>query len=390
MSKRKGLLIGIVGFLVLCCGLSGLGSLFSGEDPGVEPTTVVIVEADDRAQTITLEPANTIAPTSIPTEASTSIPTDEPTNTPEPSATSTRTPRPTATSTPTPEIQTATIVDPTGNEVVGEMAVVTHIVDGDTIDVEINGEVYRVRYIGMDTPERGDSFFQEATDANAQLVAGQKVVLVKDVSETDRYDRLLRYVYLEDGTFVNGELVRLGFAQASSYPPDVALQEIITSLQRAAVNSGAGLWASPAVVVAPTNTAVPRPTSPPVQPTEAPQPTSPPAPPTDAPQPTQAPPVVAGSVVIVGVNKQAEYVDIQNQGGTDVDLSGWVLLSEKGSQACNLGGVIAGGQGLRIWAMASDAGNGGFNCGFGSNIWNNSESDPAVLFNAAGQEVSRW
>ncbi|MBK7919332.1 MAG: thermonuclease family protein [Chloroflexi bacterium] len=210
------------------------------------------------------------------------------------------------------------------------MAVVTHIVDGDTIDVEINGEVYRVRYIGMDTPERGDSFFQEATDANAQLVAGQKVILVKDVSETDRYDRLLRYVYLEDGTFVNGELVRLGFAQSSSYPPDVALQEIITSLQRAAVNSGVGLWASPAVVVVTTNTTVPRPTNPPAPPTEAPQPTNPPAPPTEAPQPTQAPPVAAGLVVIVGVNKQAEYVDIQNQGGTDVDLSGWVLLSEKG------------------------------------------------------------
>ncbi len=260
--------------------------------------------------------------------------------------------------------------------------------------MEINGETYRVRYIGMDTPERDEPLFREAAEANARLVAGQTVILVKDVSETDRYGRLLRYVYLEDGTFVNGELVRRGFAQASSYPPDIALQETLTSLQRTAVNAGTGLWASQTVVEAPANTAVPQPTNPPAQPTAVPQPTSAPAQPTEAPQPTQAPeptqapPAVAGPVIIVGVNKQAEYVDIQNQ-GADVDLSGWVLISEKGNQACGLGGVIAAGQVLRIWAMASDAGNGGFNCGFGDNIWNNSESDPAVLYNAAGQEVSR-
>jgi hypothetical protein len=82
-------------------------------------------------------------------------------------------------------------------------------------------------------------------------------------------------------------------------------------------------------------------------------------------------------------------VDIQNVGGQAQDLAGWHLLSEKGSQDCPLGGVIQPGEVLRIWAKASDAGQGGFNCGFGSNIWNNSESDPAVLYDATGREVDR-
>lgn len=94
--------------------------------------------------------------------------------------------------------------------------------------------------------------------------------------------------------------------------------------------------------------------------------------------------------MIAGVNKSAEYVDIQNTGGTAQDLAGWVLLSERGSQSCGLGGVIEPGQVLRIWALAEDAGQGGYNCGFGSNIWNNDEPDTAILYNAEGIEVSRW
>ena len=82
-------------------------------------------------------------------------------------------------------------------------------------------------------------------------------------------------------------------------------------------------------------------------------------------------------------------MDIQNTGGSDQDLGGWVLVSEKGNQACGLGGVLPAGASLRIWAMASDGGQGGFNCGFGSNIWNNSDPDPAVLYDATGAEVSR-
>ncbi len=100
--------------------------------------------------------------------------------------------------------------------------------------------------------------------------------------------------------------------------------------------------------------------------------------------------VAVAMVVIVGVNKSAEYVDIRNSGSQPQELSGWMLRSERGSQDCGLNGVIEAGATLRVWAMAEDVGQGGFNCEFGSTIWNNSKSDPAVLFNAQGQEVSRW
>ena len=138
----------------------------------------------------------------------------------------------------------------------------------------------------------------------------------------------------------------------------------------------------PTATVAPLPTAVP-PTS---MPTAIP-PTA--VPPTSLPQPTATLQATSGLLVIIGVNKDAEYVDIRNDGGGTVDLSGWILRSEKGNQDCALGGSIGAGQVLRIWAMAEDAGQGGFNCGFDSNIWNNSESDPAVLINPSGQEVSR-
>jgi hypothetical protein len=105
------------------------------------------------------------------------------------------------------------------------------------------------------------------------------------------------------------------------------------------------------------------------------------------PPPTETAPVALGSrVVIIAVNKPDEYVDIQNQGDQAQDLGGWVLVSEKGNQACSLAGVLDPGATLRIWAMT---GQGGFSCNNGSEIWNNSQSDPAVLYNTLGQEVSR-
>jgi hypothetical protein len=138
------------------------------------------------------------------------------------------------------------------------------------------------------------------------------------------------------------------------------------------------------VPVVVTNT--PLPTSPPAQPTQ------PPAQPTQPAQPTATqPPVTVGAqIAIVAVDKRAEYVDLRNTGDQPQDLSGWVLISEKGNQSCSLGGIINPGETLRVWALAADAGQGGYNCGFGQNIWNNSEPDPAVLYNNQGAQVSRY
>lgn len=128
------------------------------------------------------------------------------------------------------------------------MAKVTHIVDGDTIDVDLGeGQIHRVRYIGIDTPESVapgktvECFAKNAAAKNRELVENKLVGLEKDVSETDRYGRLLRYVFM-DGVFVNQVLVAEGFARASSYPPDIAKQEIFRQAEAVARNEGKGLW----------------------------------------------------------------------------------------------------------------------------------------------------
>ncbi|MEK7516648.1 MAG: thermonuclease family protein [Patescibacteria group bacterium] len=122
--------------------------------------------------------------------------------------------------------------------------VVSRVIDGDTV-VLSNGE--RVRYIGIDAPETSDNrvevrcFAKAAAAKNAELVLGKAVQLVKDVNDTDRYGRLVRYVYQGD-IFVNLELVRTGFASAYRYPPDVAHAEEFVAAEREAREAKRGLW----------------------------------------------------------------------------------------------------------------------------------------------------
>jgi len=120
-----------------------------------------------------------------------------------------------------------------------QIGVVTRVIDGDTIDIDIDGKVDRVRYIGMNTPERDEPCFDEATQANVDLVAGHEVRLEKDFSETDRYGRLLRYVYVGD-VFVNKALVADGYAEAVLYEPDNRYYELFGELEAEAAQSGLG------------------------------------------------------------------------------------------------------------------------------------------------------
>jgi micrococcal nuclease len=173
------------------------------------------------------------------TQAPTSRPTDRPRSTPSP----TRTPKP----------ESVFGKAPTGPI---ERATVTRVIDGDTIEVVVGGVLATVRYIGIDTPETVrpgtpvEWMGPEASAANRRLVAGARVVLEKDVSETDRYGRLLRYVWLRsaDGGWrlVNRILVRDGFASVSTYPPDVKYTDaLLLPAQRQARKAGRGLWGSP-------------------------------------------------------------------------------------------------------------------------------------------------
>ncbi len=121
---------------------------------------------------------------------------------------------------------------------------VTRVIDGDTIEIE-GGQ--RVRYIGIDTPETVDPrksvqcYGQEASNKNKELVSGKRVRLEKDISNTDKYGRLLRYIYIGD-EFINNTLVLQGYAVSSSYPPDVKYQDIFRKSQQEAIDGNRGLW----------------------------------------------------------------------------------------------------------------------------------------------------
>ena len=123
--------------------------------------------------------------------------------------------------------------------------VVQRVIDGDTV-VLVGGEP--VRYIGVDTPELHHPhkpvqwYAREAKEFNRQLVEGKRVRLELDVQKRDHFNRLLAYVYLEDGTFVNAELLRQGYGQLLTIPPDVQHVELFVRMQKEAREAGRGLW----------------------------------------------------------------------------------------------------------------------------------------------------
>ena len=121
-------------------------------------------------------------------------------------------------------------------------AKVTRVIDGDTI--VIAGR-YHVRYIGIDTPEVDEPYYEEAKQYNEELVGGEIVRLEKDVSNKDKYGRLLRYIYVDD-VFVNAELVRQGYAYV--YPknlfPENRYYDLLKEAEAEAQREGRGIWGS--------------------------------------------------------------------------------------------------------------------------------------------------
>lgn len=173
---------------------------------------------------------------------------------------------PTRTSSPTPTHSGVVALAPTGPTV---EAHVVRVIDGDTIVVEFGGAEYHLRYIGMDTPESVkpgspvEWMALAASAANEALVAGKSVLLEKDVSEVDQFDRLLRNVWVERGgtlVLVGLELVKGGFAHVTTYPPDVKYVDLLLKAQGEARTAAVGLWAEPASTTpAPAEPATPLP-----------------------------------------------------------------------------------------------------------------------------------
>jgi micrococcal nuclease len=132
----------------------------------------------------------------------------------------------------------------------GSVVTVIRVVDGDTIEVRIGGELEDVRYIGVDTPESVkpgepvECFGLDASHFNERLVEGERVRLVFDRELRDVYGRLLAYVYLVDGddTFVNAALVRGGYATTLEIAPNDRFADLFARLERRAGAAGRGLW----------------------------------------------------------------------------------------------------------------------------------------------------
>lgn len=392
-------LVGALLLLGLVCAVPV--ALLSGDEPaqpaatalasrqGIDPeptadrdksAAIMSTAADETRQTPTSLPTATPARRATPTATQTEIP---------PTATSTATAVPTATSTPA-----------------GETAVVTRIIDGDTIVVDLHGRSATIRYIGVDTPESGDPCFQEAAQANAALVAGQTVRLVKDQSETDRYDRLLRYVYVGD-TFINAELVAQGWAVARRYPPDTAQAAYLESLQAGApthtCETAVAAATQPPPPSAPTSAPPSAPTSaPPSAPTSAPTAAPPTSAPTAAPpaatEPPPPPPAAASTdVQITGINydgavprvESDEYVVITNTGAGVINLGGWRLNAGDPGQDFGFPGFdLQPGQSCRVYTNEHHPETCGFSFGSGRAIWNN-DGDCGYLYDNTGAQVSQ-
>jgi len=127
---------------------------------------------------------------------------------------------------------------------------VTKVIDGDTFWVNNGSEKFKVRFIGIDAPEtrnsRGKlkgSYAKEAKEYVQQLTENKWVKLELDVQKKDRYNRLLAYIYLLDGTFLNADLVKDGFAVVDTYPPNVKHTALFVKLQHEARESKKGVWA---------------------------------------------------------------------------------------------------------------------------------------------------
>jgi endonuclease YncB( thermonuclease family) len=240
----------------------------------------------------------------------------------------------------------------------------TRVIDGDTIEINIGGTMQRVRYIGIDTPELDDkraeycALAQEATRYNRQLVEGKNVRLEKDVSEIDKYGRLLRYVYV-DATFINAELVRQGLAWAKAYEPDTKYQDTLEKAESEARQDKIGIWRE-------------------IQPSS----------------PIRVQNVQIAYIFYDGLVPNVEsdeYVEITNLGDQPQELAGCVLrdISDGYPSFTFPSYILTPGKSIRVYTNEYHPEWGGFSFEYSQPIWNNNEPDVAVLYDNQGNEVSR-
>ncbi len=126
-----------------------------------------------------------------------------------------------------------------------ETGIVERVIDGDTLELETSE---RVRLTGIDTPEVGEYYYESAKNRLKELVEGKTVILERDVENKDMYDRLLRYIYIND-SFVNLILVQEGYARAYPYPPNTKYENEFANAETEAKNNKLGIWNNASIII---------------------------------------------------------------------------------------------------------------------------------------------
>lgn len=431
----RGILMGVGSITVVLLGLLVAAALTF--QPTTAPTPIPTTPKGDL--TIVL-PTATLLPTNTPTSIIVPSPQILPT-------------LPIA----TPTLPSAMLPTPPANVPADALpAQLVEVVDGDTIEVLLDGQAVIIRYIGVDTPEKGQPGYRAAAEANRAILGTGLLYLVKDQTDRDQYGRWLRYVYNADGSLVEAEIVRQGWAQPVEYSPDTRHASELRQLAIVAAQNREGFWAgtsphdgamsyglttgetnirkgpgtdfessglvaanipltifgrnqardwvqvrtpdrvggwmyAPLLVINVDLAAIPisedvSETSIVAQDAPTLQPTQPPLPQEIASVP------VGGGVRIVAVDKRAEFVTLQNEGANAVNLRNWKLISEKGNQEWVVPDdfMLQPGAVVYIHAQRGQNDTNNLYSGFGSDIWNNSEADPAVLLDPSGVEISRY
>jgi endonuclease YncB( thermonuclease family) len=252
---------------------------------------------------------------------------------------------------------------PTASLPSGTAGTAVEVLDGDTLRVSLGGTEDTVRLVGVNAPEEGECWSDEATGALGTFVGAGTVLLERDVSDRDAYGRLLRYVITTDGRDMGGALIDGGHAIARSYPPDTARDAEYRELQASAREAGLGLWARDAcgdgswASIDPASIVI------------------------------EVHPDAAGDD---SRNLNDEWVRFANRGAEPLDLSGWLVRDESSTHRYRFVGLVlpAGATVTLHSGCGVDTDSVRYWCVRGSAIWNNS-GDTVFLLDPAGNVVTQ-
>jgi micrococcal nuclease len=226
---------------------------------------------------------------------------------------------------------------------------VASVVDGDTIELT-NGR--RVRYIGINTPERDQPYYNEAKEVNRQLVEGKEVQLERDIDSFDQYGRILAYVWV-NGVMANREIVSQGFANAFTVPPNVRYEAEIRAAEQEAREAERGLWAGSA-------------------------------------SPLKIVHIEADAPGSDRENPNGEWIEIANQGDGPVSMLGYTLKDEANHIYIFANFTLQSGAAVRLYSGQGQNSETELYWGLvGESVWNN-DSDAAFLRDVEGALVDAF